>query len=172
MAQRGLRQHVARVPRSPDARRSGGAGGGAERTAGRRMRLLNLIEASNDQLVREWSPWIGRQLQPRHCGGIERTVALGLRWSADNGCFHGFDIEACRMMWARLAGWPGCCFVTAPDVVSDHAATLALWAEWAPVVRELTGGQPLAFVAQNGATSWDDVPEDADAVFIGGDTDW
>lgn len=136
------------------------------------MHGLNLIEASVGQLLRERSPWIGRQLQPRHCGGIEATVAAGLPWSADNGCFHGFNEEACRAMWARLAGWPGCLFVVCPDVVADHAATLSMWHEWWGVVRDTTGGQPVAFVAQNGAdvsnTPWDEL----DALFIGGDTAW
>lgn len=133
---------------------------------------LNLVTASVEQLVREREPWIGRQLQPRHCGGIEATVAHGFPWSADNGCFHGFDEFACRNMWSRLAGWPGCLFVVVPDVVADHRETLRMWRAWWLVVRELTGYQPVAFVAQNGAeignVPWDEL----DALFIGGDTEW
>jgi hypothetical protein len=133
---------------------------------------LNLVTASVQQLVRERAPWIGRQLQPRHCGGIEATVTAGFRWSADNGCFHGFDEFACRQMWARLAGWPGCVFVVVPDRVADHAGTLALWERWHLTVRDETGGQPLAFVAQNGAQV-DSIPwEQLDCLFIGGDTAW
>jgi hypothetical protein len=133
---------------------------------------LNLITASVEQLERERAPWIGRQLQPRHCGGIERTVAAGFRWSADNGCFHGFDEPACRAMWARLAGWPGCLFVVVPDSVGDHAETLRLWNQWRIVVRELTAGQPVAFVAQNGASPQNVPWDELDALFIGGDTEW
>lgn len=133
---------------------------------------LNLIEASVEQLLREREPWIGRQLQPRHCGGIEATVRAGFPWSADNGCFHGFDERACRSMWGRVAGWPGCLFVVVPDVVADHRATLRLWNEWWGVVRETTGGQPVAFVAQNGATSGNVPWDELDAIFIGGDTEW
>lgn len=133
---------------------------------------LNLITASVEQLERERAPWIGRQLHPHHCGGIEATVRAGFRWSADNGCFGGFDEGACRAMWARLPGWPGCLFVVVPDAVADHRETLRLWDEWWLTVRELTGGQPCAFVAQNGATV-DNVPwDELDALFVGGDTEW
>jgi hypothetical protein len=133
---------------------------------------LNLITASVEQLERERAPWIGRQLQPRHCGGIEATILAGFAWSADNGCFHGFDEAACLSMWARLAGWPGCLFVVVPDVVADHAATVRMWERWRIVVREQTAGQPVAFVAQNGADA-DNVPwDELDALFIGGDTEW
>lgn len=136
------------------------------------MHGLNLVEASVAQILRERSPWVGRQLQPRHCGGIEATVAAGIPWSADNGCFHGFDEERCRTMWARLAGWPGCLFVVVPDAVSDHAETLRLWQQWRGVVRTVTGGQPVAFVAQNGASEQNVPWDELDALFIGGDTAW
>lgn len=133
---------------------------------------LNLITASVEQLERERAPWIGRQLQPRHCGGIEATVKAGFPWSADNGCFQGFDKQACEAMWARIAGWPGCLFVVVPDVVENHRETLHLWLEWWQTVRYLTGGQPCAFVAQNGATPRNVPWNELDALFIGGDTDW
>lgn len=58
----------------------------ATRTTGEEARVsgigLNLVTASAEQLERERAPWIGRQLQPRHCGGIEATVAAGFPWSA------------------------------------------------------------------------------------------
>jgi len=57
-----------------------------------------------------------------------------------------------------------------PDVVADHAATIELWREWAPEVRSL--GHRTAFVAQDGCETFSQVPTDADAVFIGGSTDY
>ena len=56
-----------------------------------------------------------------------------------------------------------------PDVVGDRPGTLREWAEWAPRLR--TRGWPLAFAAQDGMTP-DDVPDDADVVFLGGTTEW
>lgn len=75
-------------------------------------------------------------------------------------------------MWARLPGWPGCLFVVVPDAVADHRATLRLWNQWWGTVRDLTGGQPCAFVAQNGATPRNVPWDELDALFVGGDTEW
>ena len=56
-----------------------------------------------------------------------------------------------------------------PDVVADKSATIAKWAEFAPVVRE--HGFLTAFALQDGMTP-DDVPVDADVMFLGGTTEW
>ncbi len=56
-----------------------------------------------------------------------------------------------------------------PDVVADRAATLAKWEEFSPVVSAI--GWPLAFAAQDGMTP-NDVPKNADVVFVGGTTVW
>lgn len=56
-----------------------------------------------------------------------------------------------------------------PDVVADRTATLENWKRYAPVIRSYKW--PLAFAAQDGMTP-DDVPTDADVVFIGGTTKW
>lgn len=53
-----------------------------------------------------------------------------------------------------------------PDVVGDHAATLALWRQWAPEIDSY--GLPAAFVAQDGCTAATVPWETARAVFIGG----
>lgn len=61
-------------------------------------------------------------------------------------------------------------WVVVPDVVCDKAATLKKWDQWSVSIRN-EYGIPLAFAAQDGMTV-DDVPPDADIVFIGGSTIW
>jgi hypothetical protein len=60
-------------------------------------------------------------------------------------------------------------WVAVPDVVTDKEGTLERWREWEPRLREY--GWPLAFVVQNGMKAID-VPASADAIFVGGDTEW
>lgn len=89
----------------------------------------------------------------------------GARWAADNGCFNAKTFTIARWgRWLirqpRTADW-----ATVPDVVGDHAATLARWHRFAGWVRRI-GFRP-AFVAQNGCTP-NDIPDDAGALFIGG----
>ena len=132
---------------------------------------LNLVCASLSQLERERAPWIGRMVVPKHYARLADTADAGFRWAADNGCFHGLEPRSFQRMAERLYGIPGCLFVVVPDVVADHAGTLARWRHWRDRVTALTG-QPLAFVAQNGATP-ENVPWDEfAALFIGGDTAW
>ena len=52
---------------------------------------------------------------------IEETAAAGIPWAADNDCFQGLDAAAFVRMLDRIAGLPGCLFVTVPDVVGDAA---------------------------------------------------
>lgn len=94
-------------------------------------------------------------------------------WAADNGCFGHFDRDRFLRMLDALAAAPiPPRFVTVPDVVADHGATVERWLEWAPefASRKL----PRAWVLQNGAQA--NPPEFAipwsnmDALFIGGDT--
>lgn len=81
----------------------------------------------------------------------------------------GFGLEGpAGLLAAGLdAGTPGCLFAVVPDVVGDSEATDARWSEWAPLVKSL-GYRP-AYVTQNGCTA---IPEDAGAVFTGGDDAW
>lgn len=96
-------------------------------------------------------------------------VVPGAQWALDNGCF------ASTWSWPRWTTTleryadraAGCLWAVVPDVVADAAATDARWAQWKSVPRRL--GYRVAYVAQNGCTG---IPHDADAVFIGGDTDW
>lgn len=93
-------------------------------------------------------------------------------WCADNGCFSDAWRES--HWWAWLRNLPRSCrFAVAPDVflpsAESHAATLARWADFGPAMRR--HGFPVAFVAQVGCTA-DAIPADADALFIGGTTEW
>lgn len=92
-----------------------------------------------------------------------------LPWAADNSGFTGVDIPAWLRMLGTIAGHPNCLFVVAPDVLEDSPATLAMYARYAPVIRDC--GLPVAFVLQDGQLEGD-IPWDADALFIGGSTDF
>lgn len=60
-------------------------------------------------------------------------------------------------------------WVAVPDVVTNREATLLSW--FAHCARVAAYRIPLAFVVQDGMTP-DDVPANADVVFVGGSTDW
>jgi hypothetical protein len=110
-------------------------------------------------------PNLGRLVQPRCYGSVEKTAAAGIPWAADNDAFHNFDPEAYERMLVRLQGLPGCLFVTIPDSVGDADRTAELYDQWRPRM----GDVPVALVAQNGLmpgrVPWDEI----DALFIGGD---
>jgi hypothetical protein len=57
-------------------------------------------------------------------------------------------------------------FVVCPDKVNDRAETLNLWDKWHSFLLDLK--LPAAFVFTNGMTI-DDIPDNADYVFVGGD---
>lgn len=60
-------------------------------------------------------------------------------------------------------------WIVVPDRYKSKDETLERWKEWAPQLRK--HGVPLAFVIQNGMTP-QDVPDDADMIFVGGTDDW
>lgn len=91
----------------------------------------------------------------------------GEPFAIDNGAFAGFDAKKYRSLLARE--YPRrhlCRFVTAPDVVGDAAATLALFEVWEQELRDW----PVALVLQDGqqdlAVPWTRIR----AVFVGGST--
>jgi hypothetical protein len=99
-----------------------------------------------------------------------RPIAEGRQWAADNDAFHGkFKPELFMKHLTLLLPYQDrCLFVVAPDVRLDAVATLALFAEWGPIIRGM--GYPVAYVAQDGAEA---LPlPDADALFIGGSDKW
>lgn len=89
-------------------------------------------------------------------------------WAADNSAFSGFDDALFRRFLTKLAERPDCRWVTAPDVVGDAAATMRLWAEWAPLIRTL--GLKPSLVAQDGLTVGDVPWAEVGGIFIGGTT--
>jgi hypothetical protein len=128
--------------------------------------VLLLLTKAEGTLMRYPHPNLGRLVQPRHYDNMAATVRHGRPWAADNDCFQGLDPHAYRTMLHTIPA--GGLFVTVPDVVADHAATVRRWARWAPYVRSL-GHRP-AFVAQDGCHRWSQVPDDAEALFVGGTT--
>lgn len=98
----------------------------------------------------------------------------GQPWAADNARFGGSYAytDAKYLAWLeRMAPYRDrCLFATAPDVVGDARATLALSEPMFPRIRAL--GYPVALVAQDGL-EYETVPWDSfDALFVGGSTEW
>ena len=109
-------------------------------------------------------------------GGLTRTHAW-LPFALDNGRF---------VCWQKQQKWDeaaylGMCDRVAqmnhkprwqlvPDVVADAAETLREWDRWAHRLRTRYGW-PLAFAAQDGHRP-EDVPAEAEVVFVGGTTEW
>ena len=106
----------------------------------------------------------------REAAATAQALTTGRAWAGDNGAFSGFDAVAFVAMLAKLRGMPGCRFVVAPDVVGDAAATLELFARWAPAIRAC--GFPVALAAQDGLTVATTPWRELDALFIGGSTAW
>lgn len=132
--------------------------------------MLLLTTDSHPTAVRWAHPNKGRLLTPRCWSSAPLTAEAGIPWAVDNDCFNGFDAKAFTRMVDGVSNLDGCLFVNAPDVVSDHAATLELWQEWQSYIS--ASGLPASFVLQNGS-SIKSVPwNELDAVFIGGCTDW
>lgn len=98
----------------------------------------------------------------------------GQPWAADNGRFnspHEYSDEGYLAWLEKMRPHADrCLFATAPDVVGDAAATLALSLPMLPKIR--AAGYPAAFVAQDGltieTTPWDEF----DCLFVGGTTEW
>lgn len=111
-----------------------------------------------------------------HLHSVEspREPKNDIPWALDNGVFGAWQggkewneepfyryLDAFSMwkpMWAVV-----------PDAVGDRETTLERWGTHAPTVAAY--GVPLAFAVQDGMTP-DDVPSNADVVFVGGTTSW
>jgi hypothetical protein len=128
--------------------------------------MLLLLTKAEGTLMRYPHPNLGRLVQPRHYDNMSQTIANGRKWAADNDCFQQLDPDAYRRMIRTLP--QGGLFVTVPDVVGNHEQTRQLWDAWAPQV--VSYGHRPAFVLQDGCTRWEQVPDDAAAVFVGGTT--
>ena len=83
-----------------------------------------LLTTSAQPTMAQWAhPHHGRLLTPRH-DAAAAAAAAGTPWACDNDGFGGVDLEAFERMVEQLAGLPGCCFVSVPDVVGDAWLTL------------------------------------------------
>lgn len=110
-------------------------------------------------------PNLGVLITPR-AGNV--APERGIIWAADNSAFSGLDEAAFLQMLERIRGREDCRFVTAPDVVGDHEATMAKWPHWQERIRSY--GLCPAFVAQDGCLPGSVPWDTAGAVFIGGTT--
>jgi hypothetical protein len=114
-------------------------------------------------------PDLPAMLQP----GMGNLPPVGQPWAADNGRFSSPKTYTDARYLAWLAKRPGqdrCLFATAPDVVGDAAATLALSAPMFAPIRAL--GYPVAFVGQDGQEHLPVPWNDFDVLFLGGTTAW
>jgi hypothetical protein len=112
---------------------------------------------------------LGHLLTPHAGDSIDTLLANGLPVAADNAAFSAWDETAFVRMLAKLRGKP-VIWVTAPDVVADAAATLALFEKWEPIIRSY--GLPVALVAQDGLEDLQVPWGRFDALFLGGSTAW
>lgn len=62
-------------------------------------------------------------------------------------------------------------WVVVPDVVTNRDATIERWHAYYPMVQKILPFTPLAFAVQDGMTP-EDVPSNADIVFVGGSFEW
>lgn len=60
---------------------------------------------------------LGRLLTPRHYSSVEKTGWRRIPWAADNDGYNGVDEVQFVKMLDRIAGVPGCRFVSVPDVI-------------------------------------------------------
>lgn len=107
---------------------------------------------------------IGMLISPR--GGWKKPPFY-LPYAIDNGAFTGFDEKSFRDLLTKpyfLTNQP--LFVAVPDKLADPETTLKLWHIWHDQIP-----YKKAFVAQDGHMP-QDVPKKADAVFVGGTTEW
>lgn len=96
----------------------------------------------------------------------------GQSWAADNGRYASPQdyTDAGFLAWLGTMPTESCLFATAPDVVGDAAATLALSTPMFAPIRRV--GYRVALVAQDGLESLPVPWDDFDALFIGGTTAW
>lgn len=107
---------------------------------------------------------LGQMVTPNSGNVLES----GVTWALDNGCFGDkWSEDRWRATLERYADAPHCLFAVVPDVVADSEATDERWRKYAHVVKDY--GYRACYVTQNGCR---EVPNDADAVFTGGDDGW
>lgn len=115
---------------------------------------------------------VGHLISP----GAERGPYEFIPNALDNGAYSAFTSgeDWSEAAWIRLLDWAHLSgqrplWALVPDVVANKEATLANWERYAPTVARY--GFPLAFAAQDGMLP-EDVPADAEVIFVGGSTEW
>lgn len=84
----------------------------------------------------------------------------------DNGGFTGAKIEGfTKIIKNQFDAKDYCLFAAVPDKVGNHKETLMMWNDY----QHIADGYKKAFVVQDGFDEW---PSNADAVFIGGSTEF
>jgi hypothetical protein len=103
---------------------------------------------------------------------LKHTMPPDVPWGADSGRFNAPQLysDDSYLEWLRAQPIERCLFATAPDVLTDHAATVELSRPMFSRIRDL--GYPVAFVAQDGwgeeTTPWDEF----DILFVGGSNEF
>lgn len=114
-------------------------------------------------LFKKYPDKIALLLNPRQV----KPHQLKFRHALDNDCFNNFNeskyFEALDKVQNPL-------FVVCPDIVGCHIRTLILWKYYYPIISKKYS-YPIAFVAQDGCDP-EDVPQEADWIFIGGNDPW
>lgn len=133
------------------------------------------------QSNRIWHYWAGKY--PGSVGvligpsyGKKVPIDPWMPFVLDNDAFTAWrdkkpwSVEAWREMisWVRMTGLKPL-WAAVPDVVADRNATLANWERYADEIAALEW--PTAFCVQDGMTP-DDVPTNADVIFVGGTDRW
>lgn len=133
------------------------------------------------QSNRIWHYWAGRY--PGSVGvligpsyGKKVPIDSWMPFVLDNDAFTAWrdgkpwDVVAWRSMlkWVRMTRQQPL-WAAVPDVVANKDATIANWSEFAPEIQRM--GWETAFCVQDGMRP-DDVPDDADVIFVGGTDGW
>lgn len=133
------------------------------------------------QANRIWHFWAGRY--PNSVGvligpsyGKKVPIDPWMPFVLDNDAFtcwrdkRPWDVTAWRNMirWIRMTGLKPL-WAAVPDVVADRDATVDNWPIYRDEIKSL--GWPAAFCVQDGMTP-EDVPPDADVIFVGGSDRW
>jgi CRISPR/Cas system CMR-associated protein Cmr3 (group 5 of RAMP superfamily) len=87
-------------------------------------------------------------------------------FGVDNGGFSGAKPkEFSRILKRQFEFKDQCLFAAIPDKVGNHKETVSMWEEY----EQLADGYKKAFVVQDGFDEW---PSNADAIFLGGSTEF
>lgn len=139
--------------------------------------MLYLTGVSNEVTRAAHRPDLGLLGTP--AGATWRQKENYTHWAADNGCFAelsrpGAFKPARWLAWLEEAGPERCLWATLPDIVGDCVGTWQRSEPYVQQVREM--GFPVAVVLQDGLENErllvSEILHAADAVFVGGSTEW